>query len=227
MCAEPPRAELEELEATSLASGEPRFLFATAGLGTALHALASEDEELARAAHGVCRRCKDVVCHVFEFAHDPLEALSYLACHGWPTPLVDLSASAAWARRSESLSVVDVAALPEHLLTCDSGFLSECEDLDVPPRLWLERRGVVLTHAEWRNYDTAADFALGDPSFEPALTARRGQGETGSKALGVGAALEPSFHRDLHDAIRKAGRKILGPAGGEAIEELIARLPGR
>lgn len=217
---------LKALEAERLPTGEARFLFGLAPSAVPpLHALASEEEELARAAHAVCRRCKDVVCHVFEFAHDPLEALSFLACHGWPTPLLDLSASAEFALRHcrGSVTVVDRARLPEHAVTCDSGFLAHCSELKGPPARWLERRGLTLTHAEWRNYDTAADFDLGEPGFAGAVS----RIETHRHAAATPSPLlrepDPVLHENLRAAIRTAGRKILGAAGVSSIEVLLAR----
>lgn len=219
-------AELRALESERLPSGGPRFLFAgSAGLDSALHALASEDEELARAAHAVCRRCKDVVCHVFEFAHDPLEALSFLACVGWPTPLVDLSASAehAVASASGAVTVVDLAGLPAHVVSCDSAYLSHCGELAAPPRRWLERRGVSLTHAEWRNFDTAADFALVDEAGEGAIALRRFE-RTAPGPARVAPGDDAELREGLEAAIRKAGRKLLGSAGLDALETLIERV---
>jgi hypothetical protein len=221
------RRQLKALEGERLGAGQSRFLFSGAArLTTPLHELAGEDEELARTAHAVCRRCKDVVCHVFEFAHDPLEALSFLGCQGWPTPLLDLTASAeaALSNARHAVTVVDLAALPEHLVACDSAFLAHCRDLDGPPRQWLARRGVTLTHAEWRNFDTAADFELDTVALSDAC--RRFEFDdpgTARAASAPGAATE-EFRGRLRAAIRTAGRKILGPAGVEPVEALVARV---
>ena len=227
-------ADWSPLENECLPDGSPRFVFRGGArrhgrLVSPLARLADEDEELARAAHAVCRRCKDVACHVYEFAHDPLEALASLACHGWPTPFVGFTASPAVAlafaggRGGERgvVSKLDRAELPERIVACTAEFLGLGLGPDEAQPAWLQQRGVALIDAEWRRFDNAVDLDLKAPDCAPALEEVELDLAGLDPVLKAPAAADPPSLEILRGPIERVGRKVLGPAGVGALERLL------
>jgi hypothetical protein len=226
-------ARLEPLEPARLGGGERRWLFrGDAGpeprLAPPLAELRAADEVLARAAHALCRRCKDVAVHVVELAHDPLEALALLARHGWPTPLVQLTGSARAALAAATagaggpgvVSVVDRLALPARLTACDESLLAALDggpDREGGP-------GLALTDVGWRRFEVATRLDLLSPDCLGAVTlhAVAGGSAASSAERGRDAGDVARLRRDLRRALALVGRRTLGPGADEVLARLLA-----
>lgn len=222
------------LEDERLPDGGPRHLFRGGArlhdrLVSPLARLADRDEELARAAHAVCRRCRDVASESHAFAHDPLEALAWLACHGWPTPLVGFTASARTAfafagERGGERGVVtrlDRAALPDRLVACSAGFLGLGLEEEEAEPAWLQQRGVGVTDREWRRFENAVDLDLKAHDSVAALEEHEldlDGLDADEEALGTTPAPALAL---LRPTIEKVGRKVLGPRGVGALQRLL------